>query len=247
MHNKKNFTIGSLVAKSEDHRFGLASVQVHPDKTVACDGHVLVLVSNTDTENENFPVVDGVTPIAEFEPFLIPAAQAIAITKAIPNERALPALNHAVIGVNGDGESKVIVTTDLEAKTVFKVEDTEPQFPRWERVLDEITSEPVATVTFDLNLLLPTLKALAAFGADRCKVVTMRVYKSDKDRADRSQTPVRFDAQNWDTRQHMTAIVMPFNDLVDAKNDWTPKVEQPPPPPRSERRCENDSANKLSA
>lgn len=220
MHNRKNFTIGSLVAKSEDNRFSLASVQVHPDKTVACDGHVLALVSNTETPNDSFPVVDGVAPIAEFKPFLIPAAQAIAVTKAIPNERQLPALNHAVIGVNGDGESKVIATTDLEAKTVFKVEENSREhFPKWERVFDELTSEPVATVTFDLNLLLPALKALAAFGADRAKVVTMRVYKSGKDLADRSQTPVRFDAWNWDTRQHMTVIVMPFNDKVEAK-DW---------------------------
>lgn len=220
MHNRKNFTIGSLVAKSEDNRFDLASVQVYPDKTVACDGHVLALVSGTETPNDSFPVIDGVSPIERFEPFLIPATQAIAVTKAIPNERQLPALNHAVIGLNGDGKSKVIATTDLETKTVFKVEEsTRVQFPRWDRVFNELADEPIATVTFDLNLLLPALKALSAFGADRAKIVTMRIYGSDKDLADRSQTPVRFDAQNWDTKQHMTVIVMPFNDKVEAK-EW---------------------------
>jgi hypothetical protein len=221
MHNRKNFAIGSLIAKSEDTRFALASLQIHPDKTVACDGHILALVSDTKTQPQDFPLIDGVTPTAEFDPFLIPAAQAAAITKAIPNERLLTALNNAQIGVNGDGKSKVIATTDLEAKTVFKVEEeTDPakkHFPVWDRAIPE--TEPIATVTFDLNLLLPALKALAAFGPDRVKTATMRVYASDKDLPDRICTPVRFDSQNWQTEQHMTVVVMPFNDVVPAK-DW---------------------------
>ncbi|HTG95751.1 MAG TPA: hypothetical protein VL866_24335 [Pyrinomonadaceae bacterium] len=227
MHNRKNFAIGSLVAKSEDTRFSLATVQIHRDKTVACDGHVLALVSNTETENENFPLIDNVTPLAEFEPFLIPAAQAAAIVKAIPNERQLPALNHALIGVNGDGQSKVIATTDLETKTVFKVDESpqppSKQFPKWEKAIPD--GEPVAVATLDLNLLLPALKAMAAFGPDRTKSVTMRVYKSEHDKPDRSFTPVRFDARNWDTGQHMTVVAMPMNDVIEAK-DWTTASEK---------------------
>jgi hypothetical protein len=219
MHNRNNFAIGALVAKAEDPRFALPNVQVHADKTVVTDGSVLALVSATDTPNDSFPVIDHVTATTEFEPFLLPVAQAAAITKAIPNERLLTALNHAVIGVNGDGESKVIATTDLEAKTVFKVDEPEGRFPEWEMALKEIAHEPAVTVTFDLARLLPALKALAAFGPDRSKVVTMRVYRSDKDKADRSYTPVRFDAQNWNTQQQMTVVIMPFNDLVPAK-DW---------------------------
>jgi hypothetical protein len=226
MHNRKNFSIGSLVAKADTDRFNLPTVQVHPDKTVVTNGSILALVSSTETENDNFPVIDGVKPLAEFEPFTIPATQAAAIAKTVPNERSLPALNHALVGVNGDGKSKVIATTDLEAKTVFKVEESSQRYPKWEGALREIAHEPAAVVTFDLNLLLPALKALAAFGADRQKSVTMRVYKSDKDKADRSYTPVRFDAWNWDTGQHMTVVVMPFNDVVEAK-DWLGTETQP--------------------
>lgn len=219
MHNRKNFAIGSLVAKCDEKRFDLDAVQVHSDKTVVTDGNVLALVSESDTTLENFPVIDGVTPVREFAPFLIPATQAAAITKAIPNQRQLPALNNALIGVNGDGRTKVIATTDLEAKTVFRIDKKEPElFPKWEKAIPE--TEPIATVSFNLNLLLPALKALAAFEPDRAKKVTMRVYKSDADKPDRSLTPVRFDAQNWETRQHMTVVVMPFNDVVEAK-DWT--------------------------
>lgn len=201
--NKHNLNIAALADK-EKSRFTLNAIQVSPERTAETDGHQLVIVSTVKTDAADFPQVPGMEPpVDSFKPFLLPAAEALNIAKALPKKTPIPVLANAAVSAETDvnGHS-VIGVTDLENARAFRTQKPEGNFPDIDRVIPNLEGATL-TIGFNPALLAKVLKQIESFqqgkfGPPSC---TLSFYGPTK--------AMRIDADGGDD-QHLTAVVMPM-------------------------------------
>jgi hypothetical protein len=197
MLNKNNFEIGKLAPKPDDEsRPGLSCVLVSPDKTVVTDGHYIIEVSGAECE-DNFLPFDDVMPSADFEPFTVPADEAIALAKVFVKTETPEGNLLAVQPDNGKGVSAFALRQERREK-VFRMDKPDRSFPDYEEIFAGLKDE-AAFVLLDLNLLIPVLRHMKNVSGGQ-----VRIALNGPDKA------VRLDCINTETKQSVRAAIMPM-------------------------------------
>jgi hypothetical protein len=167
-------------------------------------------------------VIEGFEPCGkEFAPFLIDRKSALELAAAIPKTPNLPALEHVRVGTEvTDGFDRTALrfaTTNLERARILQVRKPAGQFPDYTKVMPDHRK---AKCSFYMNpaLLETVLGAFKRFAQrDNLKSVLFTCYEADQ--------AIRLDAENVETGQRMTAVVMPMKDTFQAR-DFHPRPEE---------------------
>src|SRR5579885_1047299 len=86
MLNKHNLNVAKFICK-DSSRYNLSAIYVKPEATVATNGHYLVWCSSDSVSSKHFPVVPNFAGAQDtFKPFLLDAAKANEIAKAVPKK-----------------------------------------------------------------------------------------------------------------------------------------------------------------
>ncbi len=219
--NRYNLELAKL-ATADESRYSINSIYVTPTDTVVTDGHQLTIISAPAMPEENFPVIEGFEPCdKEFEPFLIDRKSALELAAAIPKTPNLPALEHVRIGTEvTDGFDRTALrfaTTDLERARILQVRKPAGQFPDYTKVMPDHRN---AKCSFYMNpALLETILGVFKRFAQRDNLKSVLFTYYDGDQA------IRLDAENVETGQRMTAVVMPLKDNLQAR-DFHPRPEE---------------------
>jgi hypothetical protein len=244
MLTRANLNIAALVSK-EESRFTLNGILVTPDCTVETDGHQLVKVTTPDKfDTKSLPDIPGLKHAnRSFAPFILRAADALAIAKTIPKKSTIPVLTHAFIGkpvtskpVQVEGETapdlspKTTVpvgTTDLDSPKVVQVTPLSGNFPDYNRVMPK-REDTDFCVTFDCNLLVPVLQQIIDLhkgAGDRSAHADFRFQRPEKSSFSGlwDMKAVRIDSHI--ENQELTAVVMPCRGNNDV---WRDAPQGPP-------------------
>lgn len=198
--NKHNFAVASFASKDES-RYTLKGIMVNEQGAVATNGHYLVMVGLPKAKESAFPVIEGFTPAnGSFKPFILQRDAALDIAKQIPKNQSLSILQNAIVGV-AEGSNNSIAVTDLDRAKIFKTRNLEGSFPNYEAVLPK--EHATLTITVDAEYLAELAKAAAQFQDDKSttRAVTLRFRGPN--------TAVEMTAQNADTEQKWSALLMP--------------------------------------
>lgn len=198
MLNRNNFQIGKLAPASEDDSTNLSCVLVCPDKTAVTDGHSVIEVTAAECEMNYLPF-DDVMPELDFEPFTMPAEEAVALSKMFVKSETPDGNILAVQPENGRGAAAFALRQARKEK-VFRMDREKGKFPNYEAIFDRVKDE-IAYVTLDLNMLIPLLRHMKAISGG---VVRIGIYGTDQ--------PVRFDCIDTLTRQSARALLCPVKE-----------------------------------
>jgi hypothetical protein len=196
MLNKNNFSIGSLAPPPVDESTSLCCVSVHPDKTIVTDGKILIEITGAECETSYLPFED-VMPETDFDPFTMPAEEAIALSKMFVKSDTPDGNILAVQPENGRGASAFALRQARKEK-IFRMDRPKGQFPNYEVIFDSVKDE-IASVTIDLNLFIPLLRHLKAISDGPVRI---GIYGTEK--------PVRLDCIDQTTKQSARALIMPM-------------------------------------
>jgi hypothetical protein len=210
MLNKNNLKVAQFASK-EESRYCLSGIQVRADATIATNGALLVWTSKAPGDSSTFPLIDGApAPQENHAPFVLGAEQAKAIEKAIPRKPAHEILGNAAVAVDPEGKPTISVT-DLESPQIFRPAPLGGKFPEWEYVMPK--GKPVFQIGLSAAYLAQIAKFAAEFHAGRdpgAACLRLSFYSEDNKKAVSGWKPVRFDIENADKTQGMTAVLMPM-------------------------------------
>jgi hypothetical protein len=163
MLNKYNLNLAQL-ASTEASRSALQGIFVTPNETVVTDGHQLTRVTTPDYALESFPQIAGINPTAEFKPFTMPTADALAAAKMLPAKTRIPVLNNAVLEVStvNDAPAVKLGATDLDSPQVRNIKPVAGNFPDWERHMPK-KEHATQAISFNVHLLMSVLKQFDTF------------------------------------------------------------------------------------
>lgn len=195
MLNQRNFEIAKLASKQDDAPVALKGVLVSPDKTVVTEGHMILEVTGFEHAGDMLPF-DDLTPQADFAPFIMPAEEALALAKVFVKSESKEANLIAIQPNSGANQSSFGLKQPLSEK-VFRVENQGDKYPNYEKMFLPVTEE-IASVTLDLELLIPLLSQLKKVFS----VVRIGLYGPDK--------VVRFDCNDDILNQSARACIMPM-------------------------------------
>jgi hypothetical protein len=195
MLNQRNFEIAKLASKDEDASDAVRGILVSPDKTVVTDGRILLEVTGFEHAGDMLPF-DDLTPQPDFVPFIMPAEEALALSKVFVKSESSEANLIAIQPNNGTGQSSFGLRQP-KAEKVFRVEKPKGNYPNYEAVFPPI-SEEAGSVTVNLDLLIPLLQQIKKV----FPFVRIGYYGPDK--------PLRFDCNDPDVRQSVRACIMPM-------------------------------------
>jgi hypothetical protein len=200
--NKYNLELANLACKSES-RYALCGIQVTKERTVVTDGHLLVTITAPEFERENIPLIEGIVPTEDMKPFIMPAKEALAISKAIPKNSRIPILGNAFIEA-GEGDQVKAAVTDCASPRIFSFRKEPGVYPDYSKVIPAPESAEVS-ICLDANLLIKLLKSLAPLATKKDSAPVI-VRFSDP------TNPIRIDALNEDTGQKGIGVLMPMHD-----------------------------------
>jgi hypothetical protein len=204
MLNRHNLDIASLCSK-EESRYSLCGILVTKERTCVTDGHLLVTVTTPDIPPDNIPIIEGINPSEDPIPFIMPADQALSISKAIPKRSLIPVITNAFVE-SGEGDSAKVAVTDLESPRIFNCKKIPGIFPKFDQVIPSPDSAEIA-IAVDANLMINVLKSLGSVSAaTKEKLASVILRISDP------CAPIRFDAENKDTGQKAVGVLMPLAD-----------------------------------
>lgn len=148
-----------------DHTHRCDQIQITPaGEVIATDGHILLVArENTRFPDEDFPkgpafVEYHANPEAAVNVNRLVVERILA---AIPKKSVIPILSAAQLGTNGDGKA-YLAATDLEAKTVIKLDEAVNPFPNWERILPAPDRGAPIRITLTVENLQALIKAAQA-------------------------------------------------------------------------------------
>ena len=210
-YTKENLSIASLADKSIGR--GTEGILVTETETVVTDGHMMLIVEAAKVEKQHLPIDLVDHAASSFEPFILPAKQAVEAGKAIP-KTPMSTLSRAF--VSEVGEKRQWSTYDLEAVRSATFRPVESTYPNWQAVVP-VDSSTDTEITFNLSVLVPLLKAMQGVvekdsKGDQC--VTFRIRDNS--------SAMRIDGRVSEKRA-TTGVIMPFRDNVNAHN-WNKTV-----------------------
>lgn len=232
MLNKWNLETAKFASK-EQSRYSINAIQVEPERTVATDGHSLVVVSNNPAlKAEHFPAVEGMEVLDAFSPFLTPAADALAVAKTLPRKVNIPVLAYAAVAKNGDEGMKLVVSSPPDAQIKTVTPDRDSRFPLYQCAFP--VKQPVFEITVNGQKLAALVEFLGKFadaGYSSQSAVTLRLYDNE--------TAIRMDAVNKETNQQATGLLMPMRDSGN-KVEWPWETKPNNKAARASRSTENE-------
>jgi hypothetical protein len=199
MLNRHNLSIAALASRS-DNCYSLGSILVEPKRTAVTDGHLALTVSTPDIPDADAPAIEGFSPTLEFAPFMLPAAAALDIAKAIPKNSNLPVLQNAFVDAGANGTANLAVT-DLETPRIFGVKKTEGKFPNVDMVIPKTDDAEIA-IALSPDLLIKLLRVMSPICDSKQPSVILRI----KD----PESQIRIDAKNPVTGQEAIGVLMPM-------------------------------------
>jgi hypothetical protein len=151
------------------------------------------------------PQIAGFEPTFDFEPFLLPAANAVELHKLLPAKASFPALLNAYVGRGTTKDKAIIALTDLDNDKVLQPRAAAGQFPNLEMVMPPLQNA-VLRISVNPSLLIPVLTQMKDFNDNPAKDAVVFSFFGAKP----EDSQFRIDAHNEDTGQDMTAVVMPM-------------------------------------
>ena len=201
--NRANFSIASLA--DEDRRY--LGVLVTNEKTEVTNGHYLLRVTTPDLNPEDYPTgPNGHKPIDKDFRCILSKDSAKQIEKAIPRGPkvgSLPILKNTWV-VDDNEETIGFVATDLDTWSPITARKVDG---RWPNTDNDSTiwpkDEPVLEIGFNLEYLEKLCKEMKSIiGKSKSNpLAKFTFYGSEK--------PVKIEADNLDTGQDVTALLMP--------------------------------------
>jgi hypothetical protein len=204
MLNKHNLNVAKFICK-DSSRYNLSAIYVKPEATVATNGHYLVWCSSDSVSSKHFPVVPNFAGAQDtFKPFLLDAAKANEIAKAVPKKSKIE--NVAVnVEQNELGETQAtFAVTDLESPQVFSAKSESGQFPNYDTVVPKWENAKFR-IALNAAYLAKIAKAFEQFSEKPSNLVVLSFYGSDEamrfdgTRNGQGMTAV-FDAHPWGRR-----------------------------------------------
>jgi DNA polymerase III sliding clamp (beta) subunit (PCNA family) len=189
--NKHNLAIAELAEKTSSRSFA-TGILVSKDGTVVTNGQYLVKVS-LPNQDQQFPQVARFTEAADVGDFILLAADAKEIAKALPKKTKIPVLSCAKIG-----EGNAIAVTDLDTSRVFQPKAIEARFPDYQRVMP--TEAPAMRMVFDAGYMEKLCKSYSACGTAGA-VIALDIFGPDR--------AMRLSGTCEETGQQWTALLMP--------------------------------------
>jgi hypothetical protein len=198
MLNKNNFQIGKLAPPKIDENTELSCVLICPDRTVVTNGQYVVEITGAECET-NFLPFDDVQVEIDFEPFTMPADEAIALAGVFVKAETPDGNILAVQPENGQGTASFALRQARKEK-VFRMDRPKSRFPNYEAMFNNVQNE-TAFVTLDLNLLIPILRHMKDISGGPVRI---GIYGAN--------VPVRFDCIDPLTNQSARALLMPMKE-----------------------------------
>lgn len=198
MLNKNNFEIGKLAPPAVEGRTALSCVLIRPNCTVVTDGHFVIEVTGAECAISFLPFED-LMPQTEFEQFTMPAEEAVALSKLFVKSDTPDGNILAMQPENSKGICAFALRQARKEK-VFRMDRPKEDFPNYELLFDNVKSE-IASVSLDLNLLIPLLRSLKSVSGG---LVRIGIYGTEE--------PVRFDCIDNTTKQSARALLMPMKE-----------------------------------
>ncbi len=196
MLNKNNFAIGALAPPPAEDSTLLSCVSIHPDKTIVTDGKILIEVTGAECQTSFLPF-DDILAQLDFEPFSMPADEAIALAKMFVKSDT-PDGNIVAVQPGNDQGVSAFALRQARKEKIFKMECSIAEFPNYETIFNTVDKE-IAYVTIDLNLFIPLLRHMKSISGGPVRI---GIYGTEK--------PVRLDCIDDLTKQSARALIMPM-------------------------------------
>jgi len=215
MLNKHNLEIARLASKETESRYALSVIHITPEETVETDGRQMVIVTTTKSEGL---IPEDIKATDKFEPFSIPASMAVEIAASLAKgdkvrvqgagrvrSKTIKKQLHAAIDsmTNKNGNAVLGIVDSQGSERIFKAKKSAGKFPNYKTVVPA-KEEAQAAFSLNLALLIPVLQQMMKFAKsyNGANPATFRFYAANKQ--------IRIDAENFDTGQIMTAVIMPM-------------------------------------
>ena len=200
LYNKWNMGLHRFTqAEDKPSRKSMCNVRCEENQTVATDGKCLITVTTPTVDVDRYPVPSGFDTDADVKDFSLSIKDAKAIEKRIPKKLRLPPRLRNVATVS-DGVNTKMSTTDYDDPITTEHQCDDGKYPSYECVFPK--KECTLKIQFNGQLLGKLLDYMGAFTEDYGSVVTLEFYNAD--------TAVKLTAENKDTGQTATGLVMPL-------------------------------------
>ncbi|MFH1236242.1 MAG: hypothetical protein V1685_04890 [Parcubacteria group bacterium] len=194
MLNQRNFEIAKLASKDPDDRAQFQCILVAPDKTVVTEGHLVLEVTGFQHAGDLLPFEDLI-PQQDFEPFLVPAEEALALSKLFVRSDNVEA---NLIGIDPNtAKGAGLALRQLGSEKVFKVIKPPDRYPNYDAMFPPIAEEQVS-ITVNAQLLIPLLQQLAKINP----LIRIGIYGPEK--------PIRLDCNDEGLQQSARGLLMPM-------------------------------------
>jgi hypothetical protein len=198
LYNKNNFAVGK-VANKDGLRRNLHCVRFEADKTVATDGHRLVIMTTPKGMTlDDFPVIPNIncniiTDLNGGVSLPLESVRGFKFNK--PNR--MPILDCAVLTRNGDNGLITINHTDLQTTRQSECRVVDADFPDYLQVIPK--TAPKAVIGLNASLL----KDICDIATGLSKIPFLKISIYDEDH------PQLIECYGGPMSQTMTAVIMP--------------------------------------
>ena len=165
--NKLNLEIAKYVfGEEEEAPAVLKGIWVEPERTIATDGSIVIIVSSCDnSQGELFDNIDGVTPAEFWSGFNLPKEVALRISKAIPRLKkgGNPQAYYAVVDATTENNPRATLSVnDKRNQDILRADKIDGDFPAIDRLLEK-AGHASASFFVDAEALLHVSQALMKF------------------------------------------------------------------------------------
>ena len=203
--NTANLKVG-LAASTDPARVNLNSIHVTATHTEATNGYILARVSLPyQYPIEDIPATIPTEPAENLQGFIIPAKPAMAVKLFKKNllHCLVDTLYVDIEKTNPNGTAK-FTATDLESTISPELKKIDGDFPDLDRVLPTFDEEnPPYHVKLNIAYLETLLAIAKSIGTEFVTIDGGTKY---------SQSPVVLKAENLDTMQKFTGVIMPVKE-----------------------------------
>jgi hypothetical protein len=219
LYNKNNFAVSKVASKEESRPYNINCVRFEKGKTIATDGHRLVIMTTPeDMSVDDFPVIPNSKGqmITDLNGGVSLPVESIKEFKFNKPNKGMPILNCTVLTRNGNDKFITINHTDLETTRQSECRVIESNFVDYNQVLPK--TAPIAVIGLNAGYL-----------KDICEIAQ---GLQGKDAAIKLSVYDKFHPQLIEcdgAGQIMTAVIMPLQLGADPKGfrkhadiwDWT--------------------------
>jgi hypothetical protein len=218
LYSKESFAV-AIGASRDETRPAINGILLEKDgSTVATNGALMFMVGPIATKDDDFPTIDGAKPgRLDKKERVLPRADAIKLSKAIPNEKqahGLGILGHTML-CHSDNGTVDFAITDLDSNQIMKIKPLDTQFPNWRQVVPDKSIEP----DYQIGISVEILSDLVDF----VKVARGKAYHYQpeiKFSFTGRQSAIMFEAPDNDKGQYVKGVLMPTRAIFESSDKF---------------------------